>query len=179
MKRTLVSLLLLLILLPGCGQMDSPSEHTVTFYYLREEYRTDYHWEEYQFDMPEQVIAPEERTVAFALNRTTELLSLYLSGPLDSSLTIPLPADAKIEHLAWNDGAFEISLTGSFSALSDMEMTLVRACIVSTCLELTHAQKVSVLTTDPQSKITDTFTADRSLFLFTDGYQETTSTNTP
>lgn len=178
MKR-LFCFFLLLVLLSGCSNAGRQQENTVAFYYLREEYQSDYVREEYQFDMPEAVIAAEERTVTSQLHRITYLLSLYLDGPLDSALRSPLPEDTKLEYISWKNDQLEISLLGSFSALSDMDLTLARACITFTCLELTVANTICIITTDPIAEETETVILDRNQFLFSDDVRSTESTATP
>jgi len=177
MKRFFSLFLLLSLLLCGCGKTDGQEENSVTFYFVREEYQADYHREEYQYDVPEQVIAAEERTVTSPLNRITYLFSLYLSGPLDSALRSPLPEDCSVAYFSWKDDQLEISLKGSFSNLSDIDMSLARACITYTCLELTHAGTIRIITADPGTGESETAVLSRESFLLDDTFVEAAPEN--
>lgn len=135
MKRLLcliLSVLLLLSLLAGCGQkLNEP----VTFYYQKNAY-------EENMDSP---IAGEEREVSGHRDNLKYLLSFYLMGPIGKDLVSPLPRGTQLNTVSREDGALTIELSNTTSLLSDSEFSLACACLSLTCMGLTDAEAVTVV----------------------------------
>ena len=130
MKRILAVLLILALILPGCAVKDRAN-----FYYCRKEY---------QYKAQDSVIVSEKRDISGHENNLEFLVSLYLMGPLDAEYSLPFPENVKLKGIYFSNDYLTIELTHA-DALSDAEFSLACACMALTCLELTEAKTVSVI----------------------------------
>lgn len=133
MKRSVSFLLLLSLILSGCGLGERIKE-PVTFYYIRSTYQEDM----------VSVIQSEEREASGHRSDLSYLLKLYLMGPSEDELRSPLPRGAKISAIEDSGSEIHIQLTDLTKALSDAEYALACACLSLTCFDLTDAGKVTV-----------------------------------
>ena len=157
MKRILCLLLLLSILLCGCGKKDD-----VTFHYRSAD----------ELDPKTgSVLGAETRDVTGYRDDAKFLISLYLAGPLDQDLQSAFPAGTTLQSLIIRDDQLTIQLYDLPQALSDSDFSLACACLTMTCMEFTEARSVTILCGDR------TVTMNRSVLTFTDTPAATSPTN--
>ena len=133
--RIALSIILLLTLLAGC----SPFRHTgskVTFYYSRDNFA---------FEGEDSVIVSEQRDITGHEGEMFYILSLYLMGPLDESLTVRFPTGTRLVRYSVLNGIPNVELTSVDSSLSDAEFTLATSCLSMTCMELTGYNQITVV----------------------------------
>lgn len=135
--RILCLILSLSILLSGCGFFGERIKEPVTFYYLCSSYQEDLCC----------VIASEEREASGHTGDLSYLLALYLMGPSNDEYVSPLPTDISIASQI-DAGHILLELPDTAHALSDMEFSLACACLTLTCLEITNAEDVTILSGD-------------------------------
>ena len=135
MKRLICTLLaasLLLSLLSGCGQeMKEPA----IFYYRKDAYE-------------EKMVSPiagEEREVAGHRDNLKYLLSFYLMGPISKDLVSPLPRGTLLYSITQEDTDLTIELSNTSALLTDSEFSLACACLSMTCMGLTNAKNVTIV----------------------------------
>lgn len=132
MKRRISFLLLLALLLSGCGhfaQMRDP----VTFYYVRQDYSSDMLG----------VLGSEQREAAGHKNDLHRLLAMYLMGPSREGLISPLPRGTSLISLEQSDSRIILELTEL--SMSDADYTLACACLAQTLLGITGATQIIVI----------------------------------
>ena len=134
MKRWIAILLCLLLVLSLFGCKKSDDDNTVSFYYCRAEY--DY-GEEYG------VVAPEQRELSEHATDLSNLLTLYLVGPLEEHLASPFTG-TKLISVNSEDGQLFIRLADTAKSMTDARFTLACACMTMTCLELVDAEQVTI-----------------------------------
>lgn len=134
MKR-LISLVLALLLLSGCGIIGERIKDPVTFYYIRADY---------QKDMGE-VIVSEIREASGHRDDLPYLLALYSMGPASDDLQAPFPANIRILPTEHTDAGIVLSLSDTLENMTDAEYTLGSACLALTCMELTNASQITVV----------------------------------
>lgn len=134
MKRHLCLILSLCLLLGGCGYSDTRFTETVTFYYLRNTY---------QSGASDGVIAGEDRQVPADRDSLSYLLSLYLMGPAEDDLRLPLPQGTRILAIEQNEQSVHLTLSEDAGSLTDVEFSLAAACLTMTCIGLTGVQTVT------------------------------------
>lgn len=137
MKR-LISLVLALLLLSGCGIIGERIKDPVTFYYIRADY---------QKDMGE-VIVSEIREASGHKDDLPYLLALYSMGPASDDLQAPFPANIRILPTEHTDAGIVLSLSDTLENMTDAEYTLGSACLALTCMELTNASQITVVSGD-------------------------------
>ncbi|MDO5546310.1 MAG: hypothetical protein Q4F81_10930 [Eubacteriales bacterium] len=135
MKRLICLALVMalsLSLLPGCGQQ---MKEPVTFYYLKSSYQET-------MDSP---IVGEEREVAGHRDDLKYLLSFYLMGPIGQYLTSPLPRGTLLYTVDQAGTELTLEITNTSALLTDPEFSLACACLSLTCMGLTGAEKVTIV----------------------------------
>lgn len=153
MKR-FFCLILSAFLLTGCSFTSSVSD-PVNYYYPRAE--ADYNQES-------SLIAYEQREATGHRNNLGYLMSMYLMGPVNETLVSPFPADTTIFSI-WMDGrSITLEISDTTRTLTDAEFSLACACLTMTCLDITNAQKISIVSGER------TFTSDGSDLLLADVY---------
>ena len=138
MKRLLLILLALAMAaaILGCSINDSDILEPVEFYYrlvLDENQVAD------------MVIASEIREAAGHSGDLNYLLSQYLHGPLDETLTAPFPKGCKLQRITWDQDTLCVTLDSAITALKNMDRTLACACIAKTCFSLTEIGQVRIV----------------------------------
>ena len=135
MQRLIIMLLLLSLLLTGCtDRLKEP----VTFYYIR----TDY-----DMDMS-PVMGSERREAAGHREDLSYLLALYLIGPADEELQSPLPQGASILAAEQIGPAVTLHLSDTSESMTDAQFTLACSCLTMTCLDLTEATHITIISGD-------------------------------
>lgn len=155
-QRILCLILSISILLTGCGFFGERIKEPVTFYYLCSSYQEDLCC----------VIVSEEREASGHLGDLSYLLALYLMGPTNDEYVTPLPAGTRIAS-QMDAGHILLELTDTSHTLSDIEFSLACACLTLTCLEITDAEDVTILSGDREK------TMSRSTLTLYDATSET------
>lgn len=131
MKKHICLLLCLMLMLSGCAVKDN-----VSFYYPRVEYI---------YDAQDGVIAPEKRDITGHRDDLKFLMSLYLMGPLDEALESPFSSKTRLVSVETVDNSVVITLSDTSATLSDSEFILACACLTMTCMDITSADSVTVV----------------------------------
>lgn len=133
MKR-LIALLCAAALVLGLTACDARrnSDSEARFYYRTA--RVDY-------AAGESPIAPELRAAEGDL---PAVLQQYLNGPEDSEYISPFPKNLTLIDCRQSGDTLELVLGEQFAALSGVDLTVARACIALTGLELTNTGRVSI-----------------------------------
>ena len=128
---TALVIILLVSLLPGCGQkMKEP----VTFYYQITNYQ-------------ENMVSPiagEEREVTGYRDNLKYLLTFYLMGPISQERSSPLPRGTQLYSIGQDSAELIIELSDTASTLNDSRFSLACACLSMTCMGLTNAERVTI-----------------------------------
>lgn len=137
MKRILCFLLAVVLLLSlcACGLSDNNSAF---FYYRRIKFQ-------YGSDTGDGVIVSEKRDITGHRDDLSYLISLYLLGPMDDALVSPFPADTRLLSTRTSAGDIELRLSEMGADFPDSRYSLACACLALTCLELTDATYVTVI----------------------------------
>lgn len=135
MKHSFCLILVLCLLLTGCGIQVERFKEPVTFYYPYAEYR---------YFTGDGVIASEEREASGHRDDLSYLLALYLMGPADESLTAPLPRGTRIYASSQTEDTIQLRLSDGASVLDDKAFSIACACLSLTCLDLTDAESVTI-----------------------------------
>lgn len=136
MKRCSVILLALSLFLSGCGILGERIKEPVTFYYLQSEF---------QYGSKGNIVVPEEREASGHRNDLLYLMKLYLMGPAGEELRSPLPRGTQILSAKQKDDHITISVSDTAKTLSDVEFSLACACLSMTCLDMTEAENVTII----------------------------------
>ena len=139
MKRYICMVLILTLFLSGCAGMQEKKDDTVTFYYIRSEYR---------YGTDSDIIVGEERDYAGSRTSLSYLMAMYLMGPAEEELATPLPAGTRIHQSEIENGIVKLHLSNNADTLSPEEFTLACACLTLTCLDITDAKAVTVICSD-------------------------------
>lgn len=136
MKRMICLVLILCILIPlsGCGS----ENETAQFHYRRVRF-------EYGTEAQDSVIASEKRNITGHSGELSYLISLYLAGPLGESLRSPFPQDIRLFRAYQAGSLVFIELSDVGENFSSAEFTLACACLSLTCMELTDAEAINVV----------------------------------
>lgn len=135
MKRLTAMLLLLSMLLCGCADR---LKEPVTFYYIREAYETDM----------SDLIGSELREASGHRDDLSYLMALYLMGPADEELRSPLPAGTRIHFAELQNNTVILQLSDLPESMTDVQFTLACGCLTLTCLEITDAESVTIMSGD-------------------------------
>lgn len=138
MKRvmTTTAAFMLLLALAGCSLIKGNPEDRASFYFSRAEFT---------YGTAESVIVAEQRDIAGHAGELHYLLSLYLMGPLDEELISPFPGSTKLVSAVLIDSTLTVEITPIEKDMTDTEFTLACACLSMTCLELTDAAEVTII----------------------------------
>ena len=131
MKR-LISIFLAALLLSGCTeQLKEP----VSFYYIRSGYEEDM----------SNIVGVERREASGHRGDLSYLMALYFMGPADEELLAPLPGNTNMLSVALNGSQVVLQLSDTADSVSDAQFTVACACLTLTCLELTGAETVTII----------------------------------
>ena len=131
MKR-LISIFLAVLLLSGCTeQLKEP----VSFYYIRSGYEEDM----------SNIVGVERREASGHRGDPSYLMALYFMGPADEELLAPLPGNTNMLSVALNGSQVVLQLSDTADSVSDAQFTVACACLTLTCLELTGAETVTII----------------------------------
>lgn len=165
MKRIVCLLLALLPALCGCLLKNEEIHDPVTFYYLRAEVI---------YDTADGVISGETLEGSGHTGDLNDLLTWYLGGPTDEHLRTPFPGDVRLAAAEPRESALGVELEGSFSAMSDLEISKACACLALTCFGLTEAETVSISLSDQAESSNQTIEITRDSLILQDVIPEAT-----
>lgn len=135
MKRLTAFLLLLIFFLSGCT--DTLKE-PVTFYYLNRSFEDDM----------TSAIGSELREAAGHRDDLMYLMALYLMGPADEELQSPLPIGTTIQSAEHDGKNVVLTLSDVTGTMTDARFTMACGCLTLTCLNLTEADNVTIISGD-------------------------------
>ena len=167
MKRITAWILFAVIALhlAGCSFASEDPGYTATLYYIRSEY--EYH-------STENVIVGETRSLAYKAE-ISQLLDLYLAGPVDDGLISPIPKGTELIDIQEYSGLLEITFSDTAQTLSDAQFSLACVCLGKTLMEDPGIIQMTVFSGERS------MTVDRNNYLLTDevGATETTKEDIP
>lgn len=161
-KRILCLILAAGILLSGCSFFGERIKDPVTFYYLCDSYQEDLCC----------VIASEEREASGHAEDLPYLLALYLMGPTNDEYISPLPIGAQIS-VQTDESHVLLEISNVTRTLSDIDYSLICACLTLTCTENTDTKTVTICCGDRVKTMT------RSMLTLYDSTSETSPTEEP
>lgn len=166
MKRLIILLLLVCLLLSGCGRKGKLLLEPVYLYYPKAEY---------DYGTADSVIDYESMDGTGRMGNYQALLSEYFYDPVDEALVNPFPQGTKLFSAVLRGGEFRIRLSQEAEALTDARFTLAATCLSMTCFDLTSCERVTVISGTKQ------VTIPRNGWLLLDDYipAETTKEETP
>lgn len=135
MKQYLVLLLTLGILL-SCAACGAGEEAPPTFYYLR----TD---ESIRYNAPDALVAPVTQELSWDVP-LSEMLQLYLQGPGEENYRSPVPMGTRLLRLTQEKDVLVLELSGEFSTLDSIQLSLAGACLAATCHTLAGYEAIEV-----------------------------------
>lgn len=130
--KKFIAILLVCLLLTGCG---SSMKEPVTFYYVRTSYQEDM----------QNIIATEERESTGHRQDLTYLMALYFMGPAGDDLTSPIPRGVSLLQVSMEGGKITLELTDTEKSMTDSQFSLACACLSLTCLDITLADSVTIV----------------------------------
>lgn len=137
MRRVICILVAAILLLSLCGCSSSNLDSSVSFFYCRTP-------DEYQYFKANGVISSEERDLTGHTSDLHYMISLYLAGPLEESLTSPFPKKTRLLDVRHAGQYIDIELTDLGGSLSDSEFSLAAACLAQTCMNFTGSTSVTL-----------------------------------
>lgn len=166
MKRLIILLLLICLLLSGCGRKGKLLLEPVYLYYPRAEY---------DYGAADSVIDYESMDGTGRMGNYQAPLDEYFYGPIDEALVNPFPQGTKLFSAVLRGGEFRIRLSQEAEVLTDARFTLAAACLSMTCFDLTSCEHVTVISGAKR------VTIPRDGWLLLDDYipAETTKEETP
>ena len=87
----------------------------------------------------------EEREVTGYRDNLKYLLTFYLMGPISQELSSPLPRGTQLYSIGQDSAELIIELSDTASTLNDSRFSLACACLSMTCMGLTNAERVTIV----------------------------------
>lgn len=135
MKKLICFLLAFLMVLSITGCVKGPQDSEVPFYYRRAEF---------DYGVPDGIIAQELHDVSGHTDDLKYLLALYLQGPSDQELVLPFPEGTILVELSQEDQIVTVTLSSVSTRLDDMDLTIACVCLAETCFAISDAQQVHI-----------------------------------
>lgn len=136
MKRLLSLLILSALLFSGCSGQSQHMKEPVTFYYLRSQF---------EYGSTQSIMGGEEWESSGHRNDLRYLMALYLIGPSSEELRSPLPLGTRILSAEQEGSSVTLTLSEMPAAMTDAAFSLACSCLTRTCMGLTQADSVSVV----------------------------------
>ena len=136
MKKLICFLLVFLVVLSITGCVKGPTDSEVSFYYRRAEF---------DYGVPDGIMAQELHDVTGHTDDLKYLLALYLQGPSDQELVMPFPDGIILVDLSQEDQTVTVTLSSIATRLDDMDLTIACVCLAETCFAISDAQQVHIL----------------------------------
>ena len=134
MKRTVCIILLMAMILSGCGVHGERIKEPVVFYYIRDAYEKDM----------SEIFDSEIREAAGHKNDLPYLLALYTMGPSKEDLRTPLPPGTMVTPTEHTAAGLVLALSDAAQAMTEAEFTLAAACLAMTVMEWSDIPSVTV-----------------------------------
>ena len=135
MKRLISLILIYGLFLSGCSMFGTRVKEPVTFYYIRSDYQ----------ETMQPVIGSEIREAAGHRSDLPYLLALYSMGPSSEGLKSAFPKNIKIIPTEHTEKGIVLSVSDELQEMTESEFTLACACLSLTCMELTGAEQITVV----------------------------------
>ena len=162
MKHALCLILALVMLCGLCGchyREGGDILEPVEFYFPRKT-------ESFIYGSEDGVIASEIREASGHVGDLKYLLTMYLYGPLDSTLRSGFPAGCTLLEVRTEDDSLYVRLSEEFTKLENSELTIACAALARTCFSMTDVNHVCI---DAISEAkTVSMTLDKSTILYAD-----------
>lgn len=139
MKRVICVFLAFLILAPVYGCQHRNHNENYVFYYPRNDY--GYNVQEGKFY--ENIIASEIRD-NFLNETVSEIISVYLNGPISQNCSNPYPENLSLESFSTEDQTLYITVSDHLSELTGIRLMIACACLGKTGMELTNTTSVQI-----------------------------------
>ena len=162
MKKVLISGLICLLLLCGCGRRGKPLFDPVYLYYPRVEFG---------YGSADSAITWEAMDGTGHTEDYSYLLAEYFAGPIDEGLYNPFPEGTTLVHAELEPEAFFIQLSPEALELPEHRFALGCSCLSMTCFELTDVPAVTIACGDRS------LTIRREGMLLLDDYKPDTQKN--
>ena len=132
MKKRILLLFLTVLLLAGCSPKKNSSE--VSCYFPSTEYR---------YNSPDGSIAHEIRSNE-GISSSTEVMNLYLKGPMDETLHNLFPNDLAVLAVYTTEDSVYVTVSDSLAVLSGARLILCCACLGRTAMDLTGTSSAQI-----------------------------------
>ena len=133
--RIILPLLMLVALLASCTLPKHPG-NKVSFYYSRSDFA---------YGSEDPVVVAEMRDISGHEGELQYILSLYLMGPLDETLTGVFPGTTRQVGITQEGDFLKVHLTPIAKTLPDGQFSLACSCLSITFMELTGCTQVTVI----------------------------------
>ena len=163
MKRIICLCIVVSVLLSlgACRKQNSSYLSPKTFYYCKETI---------SYNSTSSVISSEIRDCESYNEEITDILNLYLSGPVSKEYISPFPRGVELIALEINESGAHVLLSAEFSDLSGIGLTVASACLSMTLFELTECETVTIQAENSQLDGLDSITITQADLLLIDEY---------
>lgn len=134
MKHILICFAIISVLLCGCNPASTKIKEPVNFYYPVNIV---------EFNNASGVISQETRE-AHGFQNKTDLLSVYLEGPVAEWLSCPYPPDVEVISIDVVNETCTIILSKQFASITGIELTIACNCLGMTLTELFDVDTVEI-----------------------------------
>ena len=135
MKKWIVCLLLISLLLSGCGLYEE-KEEPLQFYYPVKNM-------DYSRNTSYLQAEPRDRILTGYF--LTEILNQYLQGPRDQlTYDMPFQYNTRAVSISIDNGIMDLTLSRGFATYSGLELTIACACIAKTVMSITGVDIVRI-----------------------------------
>ena len=140
MKRTFLLLFLAALLLNLCScsqtEFNSPVyQDPVSFYYPRTEYL---------YGSSDGAITYEIREAAGHRSDPKYLLTLYLQGPRDQSLSSAFPKTIMLTDVTVDGSTMTVTLSSDVALLDELELSIAYTCLAQTCVSIADVDTIII-----------------------------------
>lgn len=137
--KKMICLLLVLLLLCGCGNNKDNMQTPVLFYYPNTTV---------SYNSSDAVISAEIREGEGYTSDIVKLLNLYLSGPLSDAYKSPFPSGTTAVSAFLADSTLTVELSTEFADLKGLDLTIACACLTKTAIALTGCDSTRIYVGD-------------------------------
>lgn len=135
MRKWVAYLLLLSLLLCGCG-VSEKKEEQLQFYYPTKNM-------DYNLGVSYLQAEPRDRVLTGYF--LTEILNKYLQGPLDQmAYDMPFQYNTRVVYVVIENGIMDLTLSRGFATYKGLELTIACACITRTAIAITGVDAVRI-----------------------------------
>lgn len=135
MKHVFCVILLVMLVLTGCGTKGETFTEPVNFYYMTADIT---------YFTAEGVIAPEVREADGQRQDYAYLLKMYLHGPESRELKNAFPLNTTLIQLELLENAAVVTLSDQSTKLTGVDLTIACACLTATVCDMTGVTSVTI-----------------------------------